>query len=332
MSHLGEQLRHAREQQGLTLSQVALETRILQQSLIALEEGTYDLLPGDVVVKGFIRNYSQYLGLPVDEMLELYRQDRGLSTPIRVVPASKMVSNRSYVLPSFFGVFFVTIALVGLTYVALSAVGRVGNPSLSNQSNAEAVMQQPPTPTPLDEDTSSAQAFASESDVSSATSPVPDESTTTIPRTTPSGIAGVADMSEENTPMTTSETPVPSESPTPAGSRWSERSTTPTATPVIVAGFSEMTPTEGPTAEAPIMVELFIKPGTADCWLRVKTDGNTSYEQIMRSGEREVFQAQRQVDIRAGNPTVVFVSVNGSRPEPLGAVPGKPVNWSWPPM
>ena len=48
MSQLGERLREARESQGISLSQAAVETRILQRYLVALEDGDYQHLPGDV--------------------------------------------------------------------------------------------------------------------------------------------------------------------------------------------------------------------------------------------------------------------------------------------
>src|SRR5687767_6002829 len=124
MSELGARLRQARESQGLSLAQAATDTRILLQSLAALEEGAYQRLPSDVVIRGFIRNYAQYLGLPPDELIELYRRERGATDKIRVIPATHPPRTRSYVLPSFFGVFFVTVALVGMAYVLLNATGR----------------------------------------------------------------------------------------------------------------------------------------------------------------------------------------------------------------
>ena len=41
MSQLGELLRNMRESKGISLSQAAAETRILQRYLVALEEGVY---------------------------------------------------------------------------------------------------------------------------------------------------------------------------------------------------------------------------------------------------------------------------------------------------
>lgn len=147
MSQFGERLRQARESQGISLAQAAVETRILQQWLIALEEGALDRLPNDVAARGFVRNYAQYLGLPADEIVEMYRRERGVSNPIRVVPATHPPRSRSYVLPSFFGVFFVTVALVGLTYIALSAIGRVGDRDTQNAGAITTPIV--PTPTAL---------------------------------------------------------------------------------------------------------------------------------------------------------------------------------------
>src|SRR5918911_472087 len=126
MSELGERLRMARESQGISLAQAAVETRILQRYLIALEDGDFHHLPGDVYARGFIRNYAAYLGIPAEELIELYRRERGASDPIRVVPATSSPRIRGFVIPNFFGVFFVVLALVGITYLILNATNRVG--------------------------------------------------------------------------------------------------------------------------------------------------------------------------------------------------------------
>ena len=145
MSELGERLRLARESQGISLSQAAVETRILQRYLVALEEGDFQHLPGDVYARGFIRNYAIYLGISAEELIELYRRERGTSEPIRIVPATSSPRIRGCIVPSFFGVFFVVLALVGITYLVLSATNRIGE-------NAQQVViraTSAPTPAPL---------------------------------------------------------------------------------------------------------------------------------------------------------------------------------------
>jgi len=146
MNQLGERLREARESQGISLSQAAVETRILQRYLVALEDGDYQHLPGDVYARGFIRNYALYLSIPADELIELYRRERGMSEPIRVVPATSSLRVRGLVVPSFFGVFFVVLVLVGASYLLLSALNIVGESSHAQTAEQPTTA---PTPRPL---------------------------------------------------------------------------------------------------------------------------------------------------------------------------------------
>jgi cytoskeleton protein RodZ len=146
MNQLGERLREARESQGISISQAAVETRILQRYLIALEDGDYQHLPGDVYARGFIRNYAEYLGLPAEELIELYRRERGMSEPIRVVPVTTSPRMRGLMVPSFFGVFFVVLVLIGASYLLLSTLNYVGQ---SAQTQVAFEPTTAPTPPPL---------------------------------------------------------------------------------------------------------------------------------------------------------------------------------------
>ncbi len=136
MSELGDRLRAARESQGISLSQAAAETRILQRYLVALEEGDYKYLPGDVYARGFIRNYALYLKIPVEELIQLYRYERGRTEPIVIRPAVVAPRIRGAVLPNLFGVFFVVLTIAGLGYLVLRGVEFLNVPA--NNSNAVA--------------------------------------------------------------------------------------------------------------------------------------------------------------------------------------------------
>ena len=74
--HFGLTLRRAREQQGLSLHDVADQTRISVRWLAALEEARTEQLPAPVFVIGYLRSYTRVLGLPGDEMIESYRRHR----------------------------------------------------------------------------------------------------------------------------------------------------------------------------------------------------------------------------------------------------------------
>lgn len=70
---LGSELREARLQRGLTLEQVAYETRIRTRYLEALEDERFEDLPGEAYAKGFLRTYADFLGLDGAQMLVRYR-------------------------------------------------------------------------------------------------------------------------------------------------------------------------------------------------------------------------------------------------------------------
>ncbi|HUK95278.1 MAG TPA: RodZ domain-containing protein [Gaiellaceae bacterium] len=63
MFEIGNSLREARYRQQLELSEVEQATKIRARYLQALEEETFDALPAQAYVKGFLRNYAEYLGL-----------------------------------------------------------------------------------------------------------------------------------------------------------------------------------------------------------------------------------------------------------------------------
>lgn len=84
---VGEILRGEREKQGLTIADVAGETSIRDVYLEAIEQGDYDALPGDVYAKGFIRNYSKFLQIDGDALLEQYDSERNI---VKVVQPADM--------------------------------------------------------------------------------------------------------------------------------------------------------------------------------------------------------------------------------------------------
>jgi len=72
MAELGDLLRKAREEKGLTLAEVEAATKIRSVFLQALEEESFDRLPPGAYVHGFIRNYAQFLGIDPQQALALY--------------------------------------------------------------------------------------------------------------------------------------------------------------------------------------------------------------------------------------------------------------------
>ena len=72
---IGTLLRERREAMGVSLAEAESATRIRQKYIAALESDEWHLLPGEVVGRGFLRNYSGYLGLEPTEVIERRRSN-----------------------------------------------------------------------------------------------------------------------------------------------------------------------------------------------------------------------------------------------------------------
>ena len=146
MTHLGERFREAREARGISITEASTATRILPRYLQAIEAGDVHSLPGDVYARGFIRNYAQLLGLPAEEMISLYRQERGEpTTRIKIVPAAVPPRTRSCLVPSFFVTFFTVLALLAGMYFVLNTLGLLS--AQNDVADAFPATQTPPEPT-----------------------------------------------------------------------------------------------------------------------------------------------------------------------------------------
>lgn len=69
---LGEKLRQAREERGITISEVAEQTRISPHYLELIELDDYRTLPGGIFNKGFVKSYAKYVGIDEVEALQDY--------------------------------------------------------------------------------------------------------------------------------------------------------------------------------------------------------------------------------------------------------------------
>ena len=72
MGSFGDRLKKEREQRGVTLEDISLNTKIGTRLLRALEDEKFDQLPGGIFNKGFVRAYARHLGLDENETLADY--------------------------------------------------------------------------------------------------------------------------------------------------------------------------------------------------------------------------------------------------------------------
>jgi transcriptional regulator with XRE-family HTH domain len=160
---LGERFRAAREQRGLTLSDVAEQVRIRSVYLAALEEENWKAIGAPVYIRGFLRTYARHLGLDPEEAVSEFNAREG-GTPQPVGTASPVTKadlrpQGGSLAPFIWIGGIIALALVAFViYLAvtpprgrpIAATGQPTAPSLTNgTSTTIPATGMPASPTPL---------------------------------------------------------------------------------------------------------------------------------------------------------------------------------------
>lgn len=80
---IGQQLRAEREARGLTIEQVAAETRIPMRHLVVIERGDFQDLPARTYAVGFARTYARMLELDTDDVVARVRDELDAQPPVQ---------------------------------------------------------------------------------------------------------------------------------------------------------------------------------------------------------------------------------------------------------
>jgi cytoskeleton protein RodZ len=83
MKKTGQLLKDKREAAKLSLSEVALATKINPKILSAIENGEESGLPAKTFLKGFLKAYAVFLKIDADEVLRSYQDEMGGPAPVR---------------------------------------------------------------------------------------------------------------------------------------------------------------------------------------------------------------------------------------------------------
>ena len=94
---LGETLRLARERKGIPLDQASEDTHIREKFLRALESDDAQSLPGAVYTRGFLRNYGEYLGLDIDELIAAFQSERPHADPPQRLEPIEPIEHRALI-------------------------------------------------------------------------------------------------------------------------------------------------------------------------------------------------------------------------------------------
>lgn len=292
---VGTMLREARQGFGRDIPQISAALRIRTAYLQAIEEGRYDALPGPTYTVGFIRAYSEYLGLDGVEMVRRFKQEseglelkRDLSFPMPLTERS---------IPGG------TILLFALI-LAICGYGLWYYLSSTDRSRPERVGAVPSALLPPPKETPAPPSAPATAEASRPTDAVAAPQPSLPPPSIPPTLPAVS-------PATPS-LPPPSISPSPAPSVASVPPMPPPAAPPVdpahVFGV-----TNGPS-------RIVIR-ATADTWIQVRdTDQKLVFTRVMRAGE--VYRAPDKpgLTMRVGNAAGLEVQVDSKVAPALGGI------------
>ncbi len=270
----GERLRREREMRGISLDEIVATTKIGRRLLLALEEEQFDLLPGGIFNKSYVRAYAKCVGIDEDEAVAEYLQAAHEAPPDTRVIAQQHASIHSNrpVQPSGF-------PLVPVLILLAVVAGGIGGWKLYRDRQVERQKRQASSPA----DTSPA-------------SPV-----TALPSANSSESAGSRPTATQSSQPSPASGTVQAESPAPKSNR--APSETATARPTSPESAAANT-----SAAAPF--EVTVRPKDA-AWVSIKSDGQYVVRGIIKPPDVRTIHATNQVVFFTGNAGAVEIAFNG---------------------
>ena len=141
MKYIGLKLKEKREENGVSIEEVAEDLKMRPSQIISLEEGKKEDFKDVLFLKYFIRDYAKYLGLDGEELVDDFNEflfDFTSKIPVEeiekaklnivnkkdiVSPYTNMVSENKKVLRIVLGITLVIVLLVALYFLMSNTKG-----------------------------------------------------------------------------------------------------------------------------------------------------------------------------------------------------------------
>jgi cytoskeleton protein RodZ len=301
----GDRLRREREMRGVSMEELSVATRIPPRYLEAIETEQWELLPGRVFNRGYVRAIAQFLGLGEDDLLADYELASRPALEAAAPPAKAEEPPPRDLTPLylFVGGCVVILVLLGVSVHMLRP--RVANWLKSRSTHASAAEPLPMAEVPAPDSalTSAADAPAA----APATMPAAATPTTVASASAPAKISPPAPAPP---PVANKPSNVPAAAPAVAV-------TVPVANPVAnpVAGGTN---SGGSAGTLQLKVEV-----TKKTKVMVNGDGRVLVSRSLSPGETRTFQASDHFDVAAKNPDAVRLELNGHLLPPLVSSTGR---------
>jgi cytoskeleton protein RodZ len=301
----GDVLRQQREALGLDVDDVAAALRIKRDYLAALEAGRPDLLPGPTYAIGFVRAYSDHLGLDGSEILRRFKlESAGLDAkPDLAFP----MPLGEHSIPGR-GMLLVALILV------LCGYGTWYYLSTSEHSRPERVAEVPLglLLSPPAQRASEVAAPASAETAVETRLAAPGGAGLSAPAPTGSEPVAIGESAAAPPPTPPAQVPaLPAAMPT-----------LPPAPPPVLVGLTPAPPSEGPRAygivDGPARIVI---RATSESWIKIRDANQTVLlEGFLKAGESYRVPDRPGVLMRTGNAGGLDITVDGKPVPPIGGM------------
>ena len=276
MGAFGERLRREREMRGISLDEIVATTKIGTRLLRALENEQFDLLPGGIFNKSYVRAYAKCVGIDEDEAVAAYMEAASETPPDTRVIAHQ-ASFHSDRVPSRDSGFPVVPVLILLVVIA----GGVGGWKVYRDRLR-------------DREVHTVAAASADATASSPSATTPPLANNPAPQSTA--------PSQASLPANGTAAEEPAREPSSASSKPPAQTLPSSANGAASAGST--------TAATGTPFEVVVRPKDS-AWVSIKSDGKFVVRGIIRPPDVKTIRATNQLVFWTGNAGAVEVSFNG---------------------
>jgi len=293
MKRISEILKEERERKGYSLDFIEKTIKIKSEYINLIEQGRFSDLPSESYALGFIKNYAEFLGLDVQEVLAFFRREfdeRKAKKKPSLKPPQPIRKTLEIFTPSNFIITIVSILVIGfLGYLYIQYRSYSKSPELFISKPTDRVQQ-----------TLSYTEVVGKTDEDA----IVKVNGQTIRSAGNGNFSVTVDLSE-------GENKIQISAVNPLGKETVETRTVYYLVEQEVANNENQEDNINNEVETIEGVEIEVSVGPNAAWIKVTTDEVDSFEGILNPGVTRLFTAHESIRLRTGNGGSTKIKVNG---------------------
>ena len=305
---VGQQLRRAREQKGLSVSAVADAQHLRPAVIHAIEDGNYRQIDSELFLKGYVRTYARQVDLnpdaviaSLDKELEPLRQEKAQAEELNpLVDIERRRRQKRRMAKLLFFLLVIAIAVfIGLRFLDNTALTQA--PEESDSSEPASEVADPAESVPESTDASSIRTSIEEDPGPTEMAPMDEEPVTEGPATIEGDASASVTGGEGDVPLVTASESTEAggaaqEPVAPARSDDSDETTVPVVTSAPEPAFEESAQPAAAVGSARLEMTF-----SDECWVQVTDSaGNRLVGALQRDGDRIEVSGRVPIEVIVG--------------------------------